>query len=597
MSFQSSSFVRTFIRVLLLSITFCCMEPDALADVRKSKATRKQPAKAISQENEEKYNAYYLESVVEREKGNFTAQYQLLKRALEIKPTASEALFDLARAGQQGEVMSDEEIERLFNLAVKYSPEENTYYLETLGQFEMTIGQFDKAIPIFKRLTGNELKRAKAFQMLLRIFDQKQDYDSLLATLDDWQKAEGETEEMQNIRMKTYNQMKRYDDAIEIAGKLALEDPDNDYYPIAQAEIQLQKGDTTAAWKTYEQSLQQNPSSLSAQMFKVYYFQTLKKEPQLLDACEELILNNEQSTELRVSMLQSLISTQKSTNGEQRIRRIFQELMKQPLASKQLPELYGQYLAANNAPDSAFIPCMNKILEIEPANDRARLMLIQDNLNNRAYAEAAEKCMEGIRYNPNKLLFYQIGGGTLYQLKRYDESLEMFRQGLPCARATKDKEMLSNFYSSYADALHHAGKKEEAYALYDSAMVYNPTNVVTLNNYAYFLSLDGERLDKARQMSEQVLKYEPDNPTYIDTYAWILFVTHDYEQARAYIERALELVSNDPEDASLYEHAGDIYIQLGRKKEARQAWMKARDLGNTSPLLQKKIKKNKYFPQ
>ena len=118
MSFQSSSFVRTFIRVLLLSITFCCMEPDALADVRKSKATRKQPAKAISQENEEKYNAYYLESVVEREKGNFTAQYQLLKRALEIKPTASDALFDLARVGQQGEVMSDEEIERLYNLAV-----------------------------------------------------------------------------------------------------------------------------------------------------------------------------------------------------------------------------------------------------------------------------------------------------------------------------------------------------------------------------------------------------------------------------------------------------------------------------------------------
>ena len=98
-------------------------------------------------------------------------------------------------------------------------------------------------------------------------------------------------------------------------------------------------------------------------------------------------------------------------------------------------------------------------------------------------------------------------------------------------------------------------------------------------------------------MSEQVLKYEPDNPTYIDTYAWILFVMHDYEQARAYIERALELVNNDPEDASLYEHAGDIYIQLGRKKEARQAWMKARELGSTSPLLQKKIKKNKYIPE
>jgi Tfp pilus assembly protein PilF len=119
--------------------------------------------------------------------------------------------------------------------------------------------------------------------------------------------------------------------------------------------------------------------------------------------------------------------------------------------------------------------------------------------------------------------------------------------------------------------------------------------VVCLNNYAYFLSLGGDQLDKARQMSERVLKIEPDNATYLDTYAWILFMMKDYEQARAYMEQALKQVKDSGDDASLYEHAGDIYIQLGRKQEAQSAWRKALKLGSNSKLLKKKIKTSKYY--
>ncbi len=549
-----------------------------------------------TRQNDEKFNLYYLESVVQREKGNATAQFDLLKRALEIRPDAPEALFDLAQVASQNGIMETARIEALYKKAIEKSPA-NTFYLETFGKYEMKTGNFKEAIPIFDKLTQNELKRVAAYQMLVAIYERQQDFDNMSATLDKWEKAEGSSEELQNMKMRTCFQMKHYEEGFRIADRLIRENPDNDYYPIACAEAYLQKDDTASAWKTYEKAVTANPGSLSAQLFRVYYFQHTQNEPMLLEACESVILSEQQPSELRVSMAQSLISNLKGTKQENRIARIFRQLWQQPMNDTKLPELYGQYLASKNAPDTAFIPCMKKILEVDPTNESARLTLIQDRLNNRDYKAAADMCNEGLKYNPRKLLYYHIGGGALFQQRRMAESLQMFSKGRPYIAATKDKEIVSGFYASYADALHESGKHREAYACYDSALVYNPSNVVCLNNYAYFLSLAEERLDLAEQMSARALKIEPDNPTYIDTYAWILFVRKDYEQARAYIEQALKLIKNEKDDASLYEHAGDIYIQLGRKKEARQAWKKALQLGSSSTTLRQKIKKSKYIRQ
>ena len=79
----------------------------------------------------------------------------------------------------------------------------------------------------------------------------------------------------------------------------------------------------------------------------------------------------------------------------------------------------------------------------------------------------------------------------------------------------------------------------EAYAAYDSSLVYNPDNIGTLNNYAYFLSVERKDLDKAEEMSYRTVKAEPDNETYLDTYAWILFEKGRYTEARIYIEQTL----------------------------------------------------------
>ena len=103
-----------------------------------------------------------------------------------------------------------------------------------------------------------------------------------------------------------------------------------------------------------------------------------------------------------------------------------------------------------------------------------------------------------------------------------------------------DKGIASDFYAILGDLYHSKEMHAEAYAAYDSSLVYNPNNIGTLNNYAYYLSVERTNLDKAEEMSYKTVKAEPENATYLDTYAWILFEKKRYTEARIYIEQAMK---------------------------------------------------------
>ena len=103
------------------------------------------------------------------------------------------------------------------------------------------------------------------------------------------------------------------------------------------------------------------------------------------------------------------------------------------------------------------------------------------------------------------------------------------------------------------DIYHEAGNDERAFQYYDSCLVYRPDDAMALNNFAYYLALNETRLDEAETMSIRSNELDPDNPTYLDTLAWILYLRGDYAGAKRYIDRAVELMK--PEDL---EEATDV---------------------------------------
>lgn len=162
-----------------------------------------------------------------------------------------------------------------------------------------------------------------------------------------------------------------------------------------------------------------------------------------------------------------------------------------------------------------------------------------------------------------------------------------------CKNDGKNVFIISEMYGQMGDLYQKKEEKEKAIESYETALKYNDKNISVLNNYSYYLSCLREDLKKAEWMSGKCIELEPNNPTFLDTYAWIYFIQGNYSLALFYIERAFSKgVENN---AEVIEHYGDILYMNGEKEKAVEQWEKALKLESKSSLLPEKIKTKTYI--
>lgn len=121
-----------------------------------------------------------------------------------------------------------------------------------------------------------------------------------------------------------------------------------------------------------------------------------------------------------------------------------------------------------------------------------------------------------------------------------------------------------------------------------------PNDLMLMNNYAYYLALDNEELDKAAEYGAKLVEKEPLESTYLDTYAYILMKQAKYDLAIFYIRQALTYDSKEAPNFEIIEHYGDILYFLGNIDQAIEEWSKAKKINPNSSILNEKIKQKKY---
>jgi tetratricopeptide (TPR) repeat protein len=261
------------------------------------------------------------------------------------------------------------------------------------------------------------------------------------------------------------------------------------------------------------------------------------------------------------------------------------------------------YMNLKKMPQDSIKVVLEQALDIAPDNAAARLQLV-------SYAWQAEDrdrvialCRDARQYNPDEMAFYYYQGIAYYQKEQLDDALNAFQNGIDVITDQSDPAIVSDFYAVMGDIMHQKGMDREAFAAYDSCLVWKEDNIGCLNNYAYYLSELGRELNKAEQMSYRTIKAEPKNATYLDTYAWILFMQQRYSEAKIYIDQTMQCDSDT--SAVLLEHAGDIYYHCGDKEKAVALWQQALDRasenseikGDRRQVLIRKIKHKKYLKE
>jgi tetratricopeptide (TPR) repeat protein len=197
---------------------------------------------------------------------------------------------------------------------------------------------------------------------------------------------------------------------------------------------------------------------------------------------------------------------------------------------------------------------------------------------------------EAVSFFPNQpvlFLFYAI---SAFQTENYEDVIQAGKQARTII--VNDDEMLVQILNFKAEAYRKLDNHQKSDEILEILIKINPRDVFVLNNYSYYLSMRGEKLEKALEMSTKLISLDDSKPAFLDTHAWVLYKNGQYDEALIFINRAIDGGGNN---AVHYEHKGDILYKLGDKNGALKNWKKALEIGEASDLLEEKIEKNKLI--
>ena len=562
------------------------------------KSTREKPAVALAQssltpEQQRKYDYFFLEAMRLKEKKDYASAFGLLQHCLDIHPNAASALYEVSqyymflRQVPQGQ----EALEK----AVANAPD-NYWYSQGLASLYQQQNELDKAVTLLEQMVVRFPAKQDPLFNLLDLYGRQEKYDEVISTLNRLEKRMGKNEQLSMEKFRIYLQMKDDKKAFQEIESLVQEYPMDMRYQVILGDVYLQNGKKQEAYDVYQKVLAAEPDNPMAIFSMASYYKQTGQEELYQQQLDTLLLNKKVTPDTKVGVMrQMIVENEQADKDSTQIIALFDRIMKQEQDDPQIPMLYAQYLLSKNM-ESESVPVLEQVVDLDPTNKAARMMLIGAAVKKEDYKQIIKVCEPGIEATPDALEFYYYLAVAYNQAEKPDSVISICKRALEHKTADGKKEIVSEFYSILGDMYHTQKQMKEAYAAYDSALVYNPSNIGALNNYAYYLSVERRDLDKAEEMSYKTVKAEPNNATYLDTYAWILFEKGNYAEARIYIDNAMKREGGDKSDV-IVEHCGDIYYMTGDVDGALTYWKKALEMGSESKTLKQKIEKKKYIAE
>lgn len=545
---------------------------------------------------------FMAEAAKSRMQGQWSKAMELYSHCLQIDSCSAEALYQLGRISFY--LRQDSAGLEYLHKAVDLDPD-NTYYIEPLAAILLRQGCEDDALPLLEHISKLQSNRSDVLSHLASIYSKTGRLEDAISTLDRLEMLEGKMSQLSNEKFSLYMEMGDSVKAFAELQSLCDEYPADLSYKIDMAYCYQQLGDYEKALQMYDEVRAIDPANVPLQMAMLDYYLSQGMDS-LYDATRDSILYApETETAKRVVLIQQMVQRMSpdSADTEQIIKR-FERVLQLDSTNVELLTMYAAFLDYRQKPQEMIQSVMSRVLLVEPDNEMATQWLLQYYASRKDYFSLEEICRRGVNYHPKDLVYPYFLGMIMLERNNNAEALEVLDRGIRLRSEDTRLALVSDAFTVKGDVFYKMGKHADAFLQYDSALVYNKDNVLCLNNYAYYLSLRNEYLDKAEEMSYRTIKAEPDNRTYLDTYAWILFMQAKYEQAQEYMDKVVPRDSSEQflmtdlyTSTAILEHAGDIAWMTGDAERATYLWQLAVRRGDdeVTPILRKKAKKRKYY--
>lgn len=552
---------------------------------------------SVAHAQKEKADHFILEGHRQMLLGNNSDAFELFRHGLELNPKSATALSELSNFWQY--LHNDSMAIVCLKLACQYNPE-NYWNHEYLANLYVRSGKIDEAIKVLEKLSQQFSGKEEVLMMLVELYQQNQDYANVVNILERLEVKEGKSEQLSMEKFRTFVQMKDEQRAFKEISDLAAEYPNDLRYRVLLGDLYVNQGKPEEGMKVYRQVEAEDSTNIFLMSSMLNYYIQTGKDSLYQAQLQKISTSPKLDEESRQRFLTSLVMQNLQENKDSRpLQAIFDKVMEMPQVSPSIMTLYIRFMVTSQMTQEQVKPVLNRLLDADPESEMARNLLLQYAVESNDTQEVIRVAKPAVDYGINDPVFYYYLGVAHFQQENYQSVINTFNKGLQHVNEKSNLQLITNIYSLMGDAYHELGNNRKAFEYYDSCLAYRPDYALVLNNYAYYLSLEEKQLKRAEDMSRRSLESEKDNYTYLDTYAWILFKQKRYAAAREYIDKAIEQMGDSisAHDANIIEHAGDIYAKNRLMDEAMDFWQQSADLGNTSPVLEKKLRRRKYIAE
>ncbi len=587
--------VKNILLLLIPAFVFACSGTKKIVQSQeiiseKTKDADKAEELPLEEQKQMQFDYMFLEALKEKSIGNQQQALQLLTGCLEIDPGSSAAMYEIATI--QVENNDFTAATQLLEKAVQIN-KENKWYRLFLAQVYQQTRKLDEAAVIYNELLEKEPENPEYLFMYATLLSSSGKVMEAIEAYEKLEEKTGVNEQISLSKQHLYAESGQIEKAFEEIEKLIEYDPEEPRYYGLMADFYQSRGDSESALKYYRKIQEIDPENEFVHFSLAnFYLQNGDNDKAFEEAKTGFRSKDiDLPTKLQLYLIFTANGSKSGISSEQE-----KELTK--ILAEEHPGEYLVYTARaeslmKNGNLKEARDELLKALEIEKGDYIIweRIFFLDNDLQD--WENLYKHTGMALELFPNQAQVYFFSAISSIQLKNYSEAVALSDEGI--LFVADNKRLEAQFLMLKGEALQKLGNKTEAFKLFDKSIEMDPDNFVALNNYAYYLSLTGENLDKAEKMSGKVIEHFPDNSTYLDTYAWVLFKKGEYRLAKFYMESAIKNEENI--SGTLLEHYGDILYKLEQFDKAILYWEKAREKGDVSEILEKKIREKKYFEE
>ncbi len=538
----------------------------------------------LTRKEEINYQYAFTEGIKKKITGNLREAIPYFTECIRIDPKSDAAHYELSSILTMGGNYVE---------AIKYMKRaneidtQNVWYKMQMASLYHAMGMRDSTIMMYEEIHENYPDRTDLYFNLATLHGEYGDEKRALKIFDELEEQYGSNETILLAKQQIYAKSGELDKAINEVLKLINAYPNEVRFYGILAELYWSGKQDEKALETYKMLFTIDPDNGLGQLSMIEYYKNRGEQEEMFAMIGKLIDNETVGVNKKIQiMIQFFTNEENFKKNEVGIGKAIEALANRYPEDTRVKTLKADYHVKMGEFEQAAV-------ELRFVTQRGKtnfiiweqLLYVENSIGE--YERLFDETGEAIELFPGAPTVYLMRGIAAMELGKNKEAIKAFKEGLELAE--ENQELKVQFYSMLGEAYKNDGNNEMSDASFQKALDLDNKNLFVLNNYSYYLSLRDEKLDNALAMSKKCIEKEPNNSTYLDTYAWILFKLKRFDKAKEYIEKAIE--NNGSNSSEIVEHYGDILIVFGEKEKAVMQWKKAAELGGESEELKIKIEK------